>query len=260
MNELQTFPFDFYRTIRVRADENGNPWFVAKDLCEILDISNSRDAFASLDDGEKGVVTADTPGGPQNLSAVSESGLYSLIFRSRKPEARDFRRWVTAEVIPSIRKHGAYLTERRIEEALCNPDTLIRLATELKSERAGRLRLEDEHKKNLPKIVFAESIETARTSILIGEMAKLICQSTGADLGQNRFFQYLREHGYLHTVGEQRNLPTQRSIESGWMEIKETVIENAGQSFISRTPKITGSGQVYFLNLFKKSAGELVNS
>ncbi|WP_407844783.1 phage antirepressor KilAC domain-containing protein [Desulfovibrio falkowii] len=134
---------------------------------------------------------------------------------------------------------------------LNDPETTIKILTALKEERAQRQALEDRAEADRPKIVFAESIEVAKTSILVGEMAKLIKQSTGHDIGQNRFFDFLRENGYLHKSGSQRNMPTQRCIEAGWMEIKEgTRIGSSGECHITRTTKITGRGQIYFINLF----------
>lgn len=191
------------------------------------------------------------------MSIVSEAGLYSLILRSRKPEAKTFKRWITHEVLPAIRKHGGYLTPGKLEEALTDPDTIIRLATNLKAEREKRQALEAQAAADRPKVVFAESIEVAKTSILIGEMAKLIKQATGYDMGQNRFFDWLRANGYLHKSGSAKNMPTQRCIEAGWMEIKEgTRIGSSGECHITRTTKVTGRGQIYFVNLFKKMQEE----
>jgi anti-repressor protein len=236
--------------------QSSEPWFVAKDVCECLELDLASGA-RGLDDDEKGLHTVQTPGGAQEMSIVSEAGLYSLILRSRKPEAKTFKRWITHEVLPAIRKHGGYLTPAKLEEALLNPDTLIRLATDLKEEREKRQALEVKAAADRPKVVFAESIEVAKTSILIGEMAKLIKQATGYDMGQNRFFDWLRANGYLHKSGSAKNMPTQRCIEAGWMEIKEgTRIGSSGECHITRTTKVTGRGQIYFVNLFKKMQEE----
>lgn len=252
MNDLKIFENSEFGAVRV-VDVNGEPWFVAKDVCECLDIGNSRDAVAALDEDEKGVDSIDTPGGAQEMSIISEPGLYSLILRSRKPEAKAFKRWITHEVLPAIRKHGGYLTPAKLEEALTDPDTIIRLATNLKAEREKRQTLEAQAAADRPKVVFAESIEVAKTSILVGEMAKLIKQATGCDMGQNRFFEWLRANGYLHKGGSARNMPTQRCIDAGWMEIKEgTRIGPSGECHITRTPKVTGKGQIYFVNLFRE--------
>lgn len=251
MNELSTFNFNMYpvRVVNI-ADE---PWFVAKDIADILEYSDSRVMTRRLDDDEKGVQILHTLGGDQEMTVINESGLYNAILGSNKPEAKVFKKWITSEVLPSIRKHGAYATPATLENMVRNPDFAISLFQELKKEQDARKMLEAKAEADKPRIVFAESIEVSQTSILVGEMAKLIKQSTGADIGQNRFFDFLRENGYVHCGGEQRNLPTQRSIDSGWMEIKEgSRFDNNGVSFITRTPKITGKGQVYFVNLFKK--------
>ena len=158
---------------------------------------------------------------------------------------------VPGEVLPSIRRHGVYATPQTVEAMLNDPETTIKILTALKEERAQRQALEARTEADRPKVVFAESIEVARTSILVGEMAKLIKQATGHDIGQNRFFEWLRDRGYLHKSGSQRNMPTQRSIDAEWMEIKEgTRIGSSGECHITRTTKITGRGQIYFVNLF----------
>ena len=252
MNDMKIFENSEFGAVRV-VDVNGEPWFVARDVCECLELGNPRTSIALLDEDEKGVHTMDTPGGAQEMSIVSEAGLYSLILRSRKPEAKAFKRWITHEVLPAIRKHGGYLTPAKLEEALTDPDTIIRLATNLKAEREKRQALEAQAAADRHKVVFAESIEVAKTSILVGEMAKLIKQATGCDMGQNRFFEWLRANGYLHKGGSARNMPTQRCIDAGWMEIKEgTRIGSSGECHITRTPKVTGKGQIYFVNLFRE--------
>lgn len=260
MNEISVFNFQ-NKNVRVVTDDNGEPWFVAKDVCNVLEIKNSRDTLNKcLDADEKGVDTIYTPGGNQEMAIVSEAGLYSLIIRSRKPEAKAFKRWVTHEVLPSIRKHGAYVTDNKLEEWLTDPTHMIEALTALKEEREKVRALEQKREEDRPKVVFAESVEVSQTSILVGEMAKLIKQSTGYDIGQNRFFEFLRDNGYLHCTGSQKNLPTQRSIASGWFEIKEGVhVSPNGVSILTRTPKITGKGQIYFINLFHKIAEEKAN-
>ena len=250
MNDMKIFENSEFGAVRV-VDMNGEPWFVARDVCECLELGNPRTSIALLDEDEKGVHTMDTPGGAQEMSIVSEAGLYSLILRSRKPEAKAFKRWITHEVLPAIRKHGGYLTPAKLEEALTDPDTIIRLATNLKAEREKRQALEAQAAADRPKVVFAESIEVAKTSILVGEMAKLIKQATGCDMGQNRFFEWLRANGYLHKGGSARNMPTQRCIDAGWMK-EGTRIGSSGECHITRTPKVTGKGQIYFVNLFRE--------
>ena len=248
---LQVFSFEGKET-RV-VDVNGEPWFVAKDICEILGIVNSSDAISSLLDNEKGVATTDTIGGKQSVSIISESGMYKMIFKSRKPEAEKFTTWVTSEVLPAIRKHGAYMTPHKLEEAILNPDTIIQLATRMKEERAKRLELESLIEIDRPKVLFANSVSASSNSILIGELDKLLKQN-GVDIGQNRLFAKLRDEGYLMKEDESRNMPTQRSMDMGLFFIKETTINNPDGSIrVTKTTKVTGKGQVYFVNKFLAS-------
>ena len=249
MNAPQIFTHEAFGRIRA-VERGGQPWFIAKDVCDCLDI-RTNDVANSLDEDEKGYESVVSLGGAQQTLIISEPGLYSLILRSRKPEAKAFKRWLVHEVIPTSRRHGVYATPQTVEAMLNDPETTIKILTALKEERAQRQVLEARAEADRPKIVFAESIEVARTSILVGEMAKLIKQATGHDIGQNRFFEWLRDRGYLHKSGSQRNMPTQRSIDAEWMEIKEgTRIGSSGECHITRTTKITGRGQIYFVNLF----------
>lgn len=254
MDALKIFTHEAFGSVRT-IERNGLPWFVGKDVCDCLELGNTTEALRGLDDDEK--FTLSNPEGnpragiPLELNIISEPGLYSLILRSRKPEAKAFKRWLVHEVIPDIRRHGVYATPQTVEAMLNDPETTIKILTALKEERAQRHALEARAEADRPKVVFAESIEVARTSILVGEMAKLIKQATGHDIGQNRFFEWLRDRGYLHKSGSQRNMPTQRSIDAEWMEIKEgTRIGSSGECHITRTTKITGRGQIYFVNLF----------
>ena len=258
MNEISVFNFQ-NRNVRVVTDDNGEPWFVAKDVAEILDYASPDKMYARLDNDEKTTTPFRRNGSnyQTNLTLINESGLYNAIIGSNKPEAKAFKRWVTHEVLPSIRKHGAYVTDNKLEEWLTDPTHMIEALTALKEEREKVRALERKREEDRPKVVFAESVEVSRTSILVGEMAKLIKQSTGYDIGQNRFFEFLRDNGYLHCAGSQKNLPTQRSMTSGWFEIREGVhVAPNGVSILTRTPKITGKGQIYFINLFHKIAEE----
>lgn len=182
---------------------------------------------------------------------LTESGVYKLIFKSKKKEAEKFQDWVTDEVLPTIRNHGAYMTESTLEKALTSPDFLIQLATNLKEERKKRRLLEEEKKTNTPKVIFAEAVATSKTCILIGELAKLLKQN-GVDTGQKRLFQWLRDNGYLiKRKGVDYNMPTQKSMEQGLFEIKETpIVHSDGHINISKTTKVTGKGQQYFINKF----------
>lgn len=230
--------------------QGDTPWFVAADVCRALELGNSRMATERLDDDEKGVSSIDTPGGRQEMTVVNEPGLYALVLGSRKPEARAFKRWITHEVLPSIRQYGFYGTDAAIEQMLSDPSAAIRMLEAYREEKNARQALEARAVLDAPKVFFAESVAASHQSILIGELAKLMKQN-GVPVGQNRLFEWLRRDGFLIKYGESRNMPTQRSMESGWMEIKERAIHNPDGSIrLTRTPKITGKGQQYFINRY----------
>ncbi len=236
--------FGSVRTVLI----DGEPYFVGKDVAEILGYKRQRDAISRhVDDEDKGAVKFSTPGGVQDLTVINESGMYNLVLSSKMPNANKFKRWVTSEILPSIRKHGAYMTPEKLEEVLLNPDTLIRLATELKEEREQRKQAEAKIEADKPKVLFADAVSASDTSILVGEMAKILKQN-GVDMGQNRLFKYLRDNGYLMKGGSSKNMPTQRSMELGLFEVKETTIANPDGSIrITKTPKLSGKGQIYFM-------------
>lgn len=255
MTELQIFKNPDFGEIRT-IEREGEPWFVGKDVAAALGYSNTKDALSRHIDAEdkyqgKGVAFPDPHGILQYPTIINESGLYSLVLSSKLPTAKKFKRWVTSEVIPSIRKHGAYMTPDKLEEVLLKPDTLIQLAQNLKDEQEKRRALEVKVEEQKPKVLFAESVEASKTSILIGELAKLLKQN-GINIGQNRLFEWLRNNGYLiKRQGSDYNMPTQRAMEMGLFEIKETTITHSdGHIHVSKTPKVTGKGQVYFVNLF----------
>ena len=249
MHELTVFENEAFGDVRAIA-RNGDPWFVAKDVCECLELGNPRSSLALLDEDEKGVHSVDTPGGKQEMTIVSEPGLYSLILRSRKPEAKAFKRWVTHDVIPSIRKRGLYATPQTVEAMLADPDTAIKLLTSLKEERAKSAALAAKVEQDAPKVLFADSVAASRSSILIGDLAKLLVQN-GVKIGQNRLFVYLREKGFLIQSGSRKNTPTQRSMEMGLFEVKEYLVHNPDGSTRTRfTTKVTGKGQLYFVKKF----------
>lgn len=254
MNDLKIFENPAFGQVRT-LEREGEPWFVGKDVAQALGYSNTRDALdRHVDDEDKNtVVNPDGNRGNPNMIIINESGLYSLVLSSKLPTAKAFKRWITSEVIPSIRKHGAYIMPDTLEQMIADPDTTIRLLTTLKEERQERVRLEAEAKANRPKVLFADAVATAHTSILIGELAKLLKQN-GVDMGQNRLFDWMRKHGYLIArKGTDYNMPTQKSMELGLMEIKETSISNPDGSIrINKTPKITGKGQQYFIGKFLK--------
>ncbi len=249
MNELQVFKNDIFGEIRVIEKDN-EPWFVAIDICNSLELTNPTVAVNRLDEDERAKFNLGRQG---KTNIVNEYGLYNLILSSRKHSAKEFKRWVTHEVLPSIRKHGAYMTESTLEKAITSPDFLIRLAEELKNEQNKRKELEIEKEANKPKVIFAESVQASKQSILVGELAKLLKQN-GIEIGQNRLFEWLRNKGYLISrKGESFNLPTQKSMNMQLMEIKESTHVNPdGSVRLTRTTKVTGKGQIYFINKFRK--------
>ena len=247
MQQLFNFNGQQVRTITI----NDEPYFVGKDVPSILGYSNTRDALLHhVDDEDKGVAKLDTLGGRQNQTIINESGLYSLILSSKLPTAKEFKHWVTSEVLPAIRKHGAYMTPQTIEKALLNPDTIINLATQLKKEQEQRKQLQAENEQMKPKALFADAVSTSNSSILIGQLAKILRQN-GVNIGQNRLFAWMRKNGYLGTRGSNRNVPTQRSMDLGLFKTKETVINHSdGHTTVNITTKVTGKGQQYFINKF----------
>ena len=255
MNDLHIFENKDFGKVRT-VTLNGAPCFVAADICRALDIANSRDAVKRLDDDERGVVSTDTLGGVQEMTVVNESGLYSLVLGSRKPEAKQFKRWITHEVIPTIRKTGGYVNndELFVNTYLPNADdtTKALFRSTLETIRAQNAKLE-EYK---PKAIFADAVSASKSSILVGELAKIL-QQNGVAIGQNRLFAWLRNKGYLCCYGERYNMPTQRSMEMSLFEIKETTINNPDGSIrVSRTVKVTGKGQQYFINKFLGGSAE----
>ena len=245
-----------YNSVEVRTiQKDGEPWFVLRDVCNVLGISHVKDTADRLDQDEVGQTEViDSLGRKQTATIINESGLYNVILRSDKPEAKPFRKWVTSEVLPTIRRHGMYATPDTVEKMLADPDTTIKLLETIKQERAARLALEAQAEADKPKVLFADAVSASHTSILVGDLAKLLRQN-GVDIGQNRLFSFLREKGYLCSQGERYNLPTQRSMDRGWFQVKETTINQPNGSVrITRTVKVTGKGQQYFINLFLADA------
>ena len=246
-NKLQSFNFDDKGVRTINNDDV--IWFAMPDVASVLGLSNPTVSVKSLDDDERAKFNL----GRQGLTNfISEPGLYKLIGASRKPEAKRFNRWVTHEVLPSLRKHGAYATPQTIESIIENPDFGIKLLQSLKSEQDKNKKLESQNKAMKPKALFADAVETSNTSILVGQLAKLLKQN-GVDIGQNKLFKYLRDNHYLGQRGEYYNMPTQYSMEMGLFEIKERTIQNPDGSVKTvRTTKVTGKGQTYFVNKFLK--------
>lgn len=249
MNELKLFEnpeFGSVRTIEI----NNEPWFVMKDVCSALGLTTKHISDRLDEDEVNQIPLTDSIGREQLTYIVNEPGMYALVLRSDKPKAKDFKRWITHDVIPSIRKHGAYMTADTIKKAMQSPDFIIQLATELKAEQEKNRQLESKIEADKPKTVFADAVSVSHTSILIGDLAKLIRQN-GCEIGQKRLFQWMRDNGYLMKSGSSYNMPTQYSMERGWFEIKETTVTHSdGHTTISKTPKVTGRGQIYFINLF----------
>ena len=245
MNKLELFNF---RTQQVRTVliEN-DPWFVGKDIATILGYAKTADAVRKhIDKEDKGVFVLETPGGKQPVTIINESGLYSLILSSKMPDAKVFKRWVTSEVLPTIRKHGAYMTDEKAFDVVHNKTGLA----DLLQQAADQLKQKDiEIAEMKPKALFADSVATSHTTILIGELAKIL-RGNGIDIGANRLFAWMREHGYLiNRKGSDWNMPTQKSMNLGLFKIKETTINHSnGSTSISKTPKVTGKGQQYFVN------------
>lgn len=247
MKELQIFNSEEFGEIRT-VSINDEPWFVASDICRALDIQNVTQAVQKLDDDERSMFNIGRQG---NANCVNEYGLYSLVLASRKPEAKKFKRWITHEVIPSIRKHGGYIAG---QESMTDDQLLAKALLVAQSKIAERDQIIAQKQERIeqmrPKALFADAVSASKHSILIGDLAKLICQN-GYQIGQKRLFQWMRENGYLMTQGSSYNRPKQRYVEQGLFEIKESTINNPdGSVRITITPKVTGKGQVYFVNKF----------
>lgn len=250
-NEIQRFDFKG-AALRTLTDENGEPWFVAKDVCDVLELSNVGQALARLDDDEKSSITLNdgTPGNP-NKAIVSESGLYALVLASRKPEAHEFKRWVTHEVLPQIRKTGGYIPTTDVDDDMTILAKAVMIGQRTMKEQKRRIAEQSEHIKVLePKARFADAVAASDGTCLIGELAKMLRQN-GLDIGQNRLFEILRQDGYLGKTGSNRNVPTQKAMDLGLFRIKETAITHSdGHVTINRTAKVTGKGQTYFISRY----------
>lgn len=250
-NEIQRFEFKG-AALRTLTDENGEPWFVAKDVCNVLGITNNRDAISELDTDEKNtvVITDGIPGNP-NKTIVSEAGLYRLVMKSRKPEAKEFQRWVTHEVLPQIRKTGGYIPTTDADDDMTILAKAVMIGQRTMESQKQRIAEQSEHIKALePKARFADAVAASDGTCLIGELAKMLRQN-GLDIGQNRLFEILRQDGYLGKTGSNRNVPTQKAMDLGLFRIKETAVTHSdGHVTINRTAKVTGKGQTYFINRY----------
>lgn len=262
MKDLKIFNNNEFGEIRTILDEQGEPWFVGKDVAEILEYTNTTKAILThVDDEDKKILTSQN-GTLENipnrgLTIINESGLYALIFSSKMEKAKEFKHWVTSEVLPAIRKHGAYMTDEVIEKTLTDPDYLIMLATNLKEEKAKRALAEAENEKNKPKVLFADTVSASSRSCLMGELAKMISQEAirqgriDGKIGQNKLFAWMRNNGYLCKSGERKNQPMQQYVEQGLFEMKKgSYVDSRGANVVTTTTKVTGKGQIYFVNKF----------
>ena len=247
MNEIKIFDNPEFGKVST-MEINGEPYFVGKDVAEILGYSKARNAISSHVDSEdkKDAPIQGDLGGTQEMTVINESGLYSLILSSKLPKAKEFKRWVTSEVLPSIRKHGAYA----VDELLNDPEFAIKTFTALKEERERSKRLSEQIEADKPKVIFADSVSAAKSSILVGDLAKLLKQN-GVNIGQNRLFEWLRQNGYLIKDGTSKNMPTQRAADMKLFEVKVRTVNNPDGSIReTKTTVVTGKGQVYFVNKF----------
>lgn len=250
MSELQIFNNEEFGEVRtVTIDDN--PWFAATDIAKALGYRMASDLVRRIDDEDKDTHIMSTLGGEQSLSIINESGLYSAILGSKLESAKRFKHWVTSEVLPSIRKNGGYIAG---QENLSDDELLAKALMVAQNKIAERDRIISEKQERIeqmrPKEIFADAVSASRTSILIGDLAKLICQN-GFQIGQKRLFEWMRNNGYLIKFGASRNMPVQRYVEQGLFEIKESNVQNPdGSVRITRTTKVTGKGQLYFVNKF----------
>ena len=250
MNELEIFNNPEFGQIRA-TELNGEPYFVGKDIAEALGYTNPQKAIRDhVDEEDKTLNESFTVNGTMAV-LISESGVYSLVFGSQLPKAKEFKHWVTSEVLPTIRKHGAYATPATIESIIADPDNGIKLLTALKEEQEKRKALQTQIAEQKPKVIFAEAVSASKTSILIGDLAKILKQN-GIDIGQKRLFAWLRDNGYLIKGGSSKNMPTQRAMEMGLFVVKEgSYVNGEGVNVTTKTTKLTGKGQIYFINKFK---------
>lgn len=248
MSDLKIFQnaeFGQVRTVTI----DDEPWFVGRDVAEALGYAEPRSAVSKkVDEADRGVAEMETPSGKQKMTTINESGLYALIFGSKLESAKRFKHWVTSEVLPAIRKHGVYA----VDELLNNPDIAIKAFTALKEEREKNKALQADNVRMKPKEIFADAVATSNQSILIGDLAKLICQN-GYKIGQNRLFEWMYNNGFLIRSGSRHRMPTQKAMELKLFEVKERAIDNPdGSVRLTRTTKVTGKGQQYFINKFLK--------
>lgn len=247
MNDVKIFESPEFGQVRTTVI-GGEPWFVAADVCRALDLGNPTRALDRLDDDERTLISIKGASNGKPVNGVNEPGLYSLVLGSRKPEAKAFKRWITHDVIPAIRKTGGYQVPQSPAEQMAQG---ILAAQKLLAERDATIAKQNEQIAVLtPKGIFADAVTASKTSILVGGLAKLIKQQ-GIDIGQKRLFAWMRENGFLIKSGTEKNMPTQRAMDMKLFEVKEgSFVDGNGVNRITRTTKVTGKGQVYFVNKF----------
>lgn len=252
-NEIvpQAFESQEFGTIRAMRGDGGEPWFVASDIAKALGYRMASDMTRRLDEDERGTRSVRTPSGEQQMTVITEAGMYSAILGSKVEGARRFKRWVTHEVLPALRRDGAYVASDGTEDDSTLMARALRAADRALRERDARMAaLEAENAEMRPKALFADSVAASDGTCLVGELAKMMTQA-GFPIGQNRLFKLLRDDGFLGKSGSNRNVPLQRYVEMGLFRIKETAITHAdGHVTINRTPKVTGKGQRYFIERY----------
>lgn len=275
-NEMGHYRLNNWELRHIWRDEE--PWFIVADVCRCLGLGKPNDVTKYLDDDEKGTISSRTPGGTQEISIVSEAGLYSLILRSRKPDAKKFKRWITHEVLPAIRKHGMYATEDIVNRIMADPSFGINLLTKYKEEQDARKRAElayeqvadENHElvianhdlsvaavKNAPKVEFAEVILAAKGAVPVGDVAKVICQA-GHKCGQKTLFKWLRRHKYLMTTPRSENQPQQWALNKNLFEIRESTYpsaSNPGERHVCFTTLVTPKGEMEIVNHYIRTGG-----
>lgn len=251
MNDIEVFRNEQFGEVR-GALLNDSGWIVGKDAAEVLGYVNTRDALSRhVDEDDKADVVIHDGSQNRKMTVINESGLYSLVLSSKLPGAKAFKKWITADVLPSIRKHGLYATADTVENMLSNPDFAIQLLQKFKEEQEQKKELQQKVAEDKPKVLFADSVTASSSTILVGDLAKIMKQN-GIEIGQKRLFDWLRNNGYLIKNGTSRNMPTQKAANMGLFFVKETSITNPDGSIrITKTTKVTGKGQIYFINKFQ---------
>lgn len=250
MNNIKIFQNEKFGQVRVAMNESNEPVFCLADVCQVLDLTPSKVA-QRLDKDVLSKYPLETSGGIQQANFVNEDGLYDAILDSRKPEAKQFRKWVTNEVLPSIRKHGGYIASKQDDtpEEIMARALLVAQET-LKRKEQRLIEAEQKIQKDAPKVLFADAVSTSQRSCLVAELAKIL-QQNGVNIGQNRLFSWMRENGYLCQKGDYYNQPTQKAMKLGLFELKKTSITKPdGSVLVTTTTKVSGKGQIYFIERF----------